>query len=315
MSEENIVSPRVTIVTHGDLDGVVCGALWARRLLKAGLKRKEIEIIFAQPFQLPVPEDIKGEQVAVFDIAVNNRDPEMTMRFIEEIKDKLIAWIDHHKGWQKILAKLPDKLTEKFVIDEQAKAAAQIVFEVINGDFNCPEMRWTVKEAIVGDTREGELSQRGRLIDEAIKSNLRDDAIKEAALWWLTQGAPQDPENKEYRKLLEAQQKYREIKETTEQLINQYEIRHGIAVVDVTQENRDYDRTQLLIAGQKMAPTGISVVIGKNPEGEEIVTIATNREDINLVALFGLPSGAPFRISLPTAEWPLERVLEKLKNL
>ena len=299
------------VIAHGDVDGIVSAA----EIIKAyGLKRETTKLVFTQPFlvdQIPQEFIQQAQRIFVVDIAVNNRDPEMTMKFIEKIWDKLTVWYDHHQGWSRIQGKLGPKFG-KFII-ETTNSCAELVAE--NEGLRSDFVRELVRDAIAADTRRGQLSEIGELIDQAIKSDLGDDTIREAAVRWLAEGAPQDPENKEYRKLLEAQQKYREIKETTEQLINQYEIRHGIAVVDVTQENRDYDRTQLLIAGQKMAPTGISVVIGKNPEGEEIVTIATNRKDINLVALFGLPSGAPFRISLPTAEWPLKRVLEKLKNL
>jgi len=311
MEEKNMNSVSDVVIAHGDVDGIVSAA----EIIKAyGLKRETTKLVFTQPFlvdQIPQEFIQQAQRIFVVDIAVNNRDPEMTMKFIEKIWDKLTVWYDHHQGWSRIQGKLGPKFG-KFII-ETTNSCAELVAE--NEGLRSDFVRELVRDAIAADTRRGQLSEIGELIDQAIKSDLGDDTIREAAVRWLAEGAPQDPENKEYRKLLEAQQKYREIKETTEQLINQYEIRHGIAVVDVTQENRDYDRTQLLIAGQKMAPTGISVVIGKNPEGEEIVTIATNRKDINLVALFGLPSGAPFRISLPTAEWPLKRVLEKLKNL
>ncbi|MCK4520317.1 hypothetical protein KAT95_00390 [Candidatus Parcubacteria bacterium] len=106
-----------------------------------------------------------------------------------------------------------------------------------------------------------------------------------------------------------------EVQETTEQLVERYEIRDGIAVVDVRDVSDDYDRTQLLVKGEQMAPTKTAVLLGKNPESEEIVTIATMDKELNLVNLFGLPSGAPFRISLPVAAgWTIEKVLKALSH-
>jgi hypothetical protein len=106
--------------------------------------------------------------------------------------------------------------------------------------------------------------------------------------------------------------KYQKIQEMTDKLVRRYKIHNGIAVVDARGVSEDYDRTKLLIAGQKIAPKEISIVLGKNPEGEEITTVATSRKDLNLVTLFGLPSGAPFRVSLSAADWPLEEILKKL---
>jgi len=50
-----------------------------------------------------------------------------------------------------------------------------------------------------------------------------------------------------------------------------------------------------------------------NPAGQEGLTIATSRKDVNLVELFRLGSGAPFRVSLPGSR--LDEVLERLKTL
>jgi len=306
MSERNVSDPvRITIISHGDLDGIVSAALWVARLLKTGIKREEIQVIFAQPFQLPSPDRIKGEEVIVVDIAVNNRNPNQTKEFIKSINEKLRSWIDHHKGWQEV------QVDDRFIIDEEAKAAAEIVYQQAMDQL--AEYEMFVRDAVAADTREGYLSPKGQLIEEAVKSNLKDDSIRLAAVWWLVDGALK--EGPEYEKLLKAQQRYRKIQEVTNRLINRYQIQEGIAVVDAREVAEDYDRTQLLIAGQKMAPTEISVVLGRNPEGEEIITVATSRKDLNLVNLFGLPSGAPFRVSLPSSLWPLERVLEKLKNL
>ena len=63
-----------------------------------------------------------------------------------------------------------------------------------------------------------------------------------------------------------------------------------------------------MLAGQKLATFAVVKTI--NPEtGEKMVTIAT-KSDTNLVELFGLGSGAKFRVSLPVDR--LNEVLEKI---
>jgi hypothetical protein len=67
----------------------------------------------------------------------------------------------------------------------------------------------------------------------------------------------------------------------------------------------------LLLAGQKLAP--FAVVVTVHPQQGEGLTIATSCKDVNLVELFGLGSGAPFRVSLPAKR--LEEALAKLATV
>ena len=72
---------------------------------------------------------------------------------------------------------------------------------------------------------------------------------------------------------------------------------------------RNYNLTQLLLAGQELAIFAVAKTV--NPATtEEMVTIAT-KSKTNLVELFGLVSGAPFRVTLPASR--LEEVIEKLQ--
>ncbi len=84
-----------------------------------------------------------------------------------------------------------------------------------------------------------------------------------------------------------------------------------MALVDARNSNHQHDLTQLLLGGQKLAQ--FAVVLTVHPQQGEGLTIATSRKDINLVELFTLGSGAPFRVSLPAKR--REEALDKLATV
>jgi len=292
---------KFSIVAHGDLDGVISSALYTAKLIRGGIKRDDIQLIFAQPFKLP--EELKGDAIAVLDIALNNADRSMTESFLEKIKDRLVVWIDHHEGWDEFLKKLPE-VRDKFIISKD-EAAAQTVYTVTG----LMEMYPLVRDAIAADTRSGEMSEKGKLVDEAIKSNLKDDSLRLAAVWWVVDGCKED-EN--YMKLIDAQKKYMEVKAETEKIAKNYKLYDEVAVLDVRGLEKAYDKTYLSLIGQKISPKKISVILNENSMGEDFILISTSRKDVDLVKAFDLSGGAKFRVSVKKS---LEEVLEVLKKL
>lgn len=293
------------LIAHGDLDGIISAGLMISQFGRNGLNRTALT--FTQPFLISEEIGIL-EDLYVLDIAVNNRDPEMTYKFIERFGHHLRLWVDHHKGWSEVLSKLSVDNRGKFLVVEDAESTAQIIdAESVR---RLPEdlVRTLVSDANAADTRRGTLSHIGRLIEEATKADITDDTIRRSAVRWIVNGCKKDGD---YKILQERQKKYEEIQRTTEKLVEQYEIRNGVAVVDV-RDAVDYDRTQLLVRGERMAPTRTAVLLGKNPQGEEMITIAT-MSDRNLVELFRLPSGSPSRVTLLVTEgWTVEKVLRVL---
>ncbi len=299
----------VLVIAHGDLDGIMSAALEMKR---SGLSVAETQVIFTQPFlidKIVIPESI--EKIFVVDIAVNNRDTMMTEKFIEQIRDKnrLVAWYDHHEGWEKVLGTgMGQTFDNGFFIDPMSRSCAELIDP---GNEEEEFVAW-VADANASDTREGELSERGQLVEQAMKANLSDDSVREAAVRWIVNGCREDSD---YEILRLKQAEYQRVQKITEKLVKQYEIHDGVAVVDVRDVSEDYDRTQLLLKGEQMAFSKTAIVLGKNPEGEEVITVATMDKQRNLVNLFGLPSGAPFRVSLPVAAgWTVERVLKTLSQ-
>ena len=92
------------VVSVGSVDGILTSAALLRII------GKDVEIVFCQAFtvgKLPV-QDWKERKVALVDLAVNNRDKEMTRAFIGALQDnrnKLVAVIDEHnrEDWEGIL--------------------------------------------------------------------------------------------------------------------------------------------------------------------------------------------------------------------
>jgi len=315
------------IIAHGDLDGETSAALLAE---KHGIETEDLNVVFTQPFlvdQVVIPDEV--DQVYVVDIAINNRDPAMTEKFIANLGAKLVRWYDHHEGWPEHVVMggvdferdVSDMKYYDFIINTKVKACAILLSEYF-------DIR--VMDAIVADTREGELSHTGQLIERAVKSDMSNDQIRTWAVKLLMgdetyrhplEGAArayQLVENETYR--LECE--YRVNKTRGDSIETQMWYRDqecpvagcdnkGVfAFVDATKSNHQYDLTQLLLKGQELATFAIVKTI--NPNDEEMVTVAT-KSKTNLVELFDLKSGALFRVTLPAAR--LEEVIDKLNEV
>lgn len=296
------------LVAHGDLDGIISAVCAIQRY---ELEMDKTEVVFVQPFtvdRVEIPDEV--ERIFVVDVAVNNRYPFMTESFISRIGERLEMWADHHQGWAtlwgggrynpwhgtivRLVSTTESDFLKKAVIKEGAPSCA----ELIGGD---PEL---LADATAADTRKGELSPRAQLIERAMKADMSDDNIRQMAVKWLL------GEETARECLEEAAKKYAEIQAETEKLTATYQVTGNVALVDARKSNHQYDLTQLLLAGQKLAPFAVTLTV--HPNQGEGLTIATSRRDVNLVELFGLGSGAPFRVSLPIQRQ--EEALAKLET-
>lgn len=279
------------LVTHGDFDGIAS----AVGIMAAyGLPLSETQIVFTQPFLLGnilIDDDV--EQIFVADIAVNNRDPQMTKNFISLCGDRLAKWVDHHQGWPEWF-----RDNSRFLIIPEAKSCASIV---------CTDLQM-MNDADVVDSRSGELSPRGRLINRAIKAEKAEsgDSIRLTAVKWLLGDDSQKPI------LEEAEKKYCLIvKPETDKIVRTYRIIGNTAIADARKSKKPYDMTELLLEGEKLAR--FALVHTAQPKFGEGITIATLDGSIDLSMIFELPSGSPSRVSL-RGKKP-EEALQKLINL
>lgn len=268
------------IITHGDVDGVISAALLTKI---RQLDLRETDVIFTQPFLVDKVKTDGYDQIYVCDIAVNNRDPQMTEKFIQSLGDRLIVWHDHHQGWGQYINE-----DSRFHIDEMAPSCAT----VIGGD-----QKW-IDAANAIDSRKGH-SDLGQLLDQATKVNLSDETVRIYAFEYalgLNDGSMLEKKQKEYKA----------IQEKTRQLVDSGEVQGRVLVVNA-QGQEGFDRTQIFIMGYEKAP--FVTVLGEF-QGKVTTTVATNTKT-NLVEVFGLESGAPFRITLEGNQ--LERVIKTLK--
>ena len=276
------------LVAHDDLDGIISAVLAMR---KYGFSLKDTEVVFVQPFtvdRVVIPDSITT--VVVVDVAVNNRDPEMTKNFLGRIGDRLLVWYDHHQGW-----------TADITFGFSARA-----FQIDFGRGSCAEViggppKW-VADAITADTRKGILSEWAELVEWAIKANQADDSVRLLAVRWILLG-----EESARNGLESAAKRYAEVRDETQRLVSGLTITGKVAVVDARESRRQYDLTQVLLAGQELAPFVLVIQRGG------VLAIATSRGDVDMVEMFGLVSGARFRVSLPDKR--LEEALAKLETV
>lgn len=254
------------VVSHGDTDGMISAALVVK---KYNLDLSETDVIFTQPFLVSKVNLDGYGKVFVADVAVNNRNPEMTSEFVDALGQKLVVWYDHHKGWED-----SGLIDSRFVIDESSPSCAK----VIGGP-----ARWIVAANVI-DSRKGK-SELGQLLDQATKVNLSDNSVRQVAfehILGLNDGSL----------LRKKQQEYRIVEKKTKELVKRGRIDGKVLIID-TRGQVGFDRTQLFMLGYHRAP--FVVVLGEF-EGKLTTVVATNTK-INLVELFGLKSGAPFRVS------------------
>jgi hypothetical protein len=272
------------LVSHGDVDGVISAALLVER---HQLNLQETDVVFTQPFLVEKVKTDGYEQIYICDLAVNNREPQMTQNFIKSMGDRLYVWYDHHQGW--INSGLTD---ERFIIDESAPSCATI----IGGN-----QKW-IEAANAIDSRKGH-SDLGQLLDQAMRVNLSDEEVRRYALEYLL--------GQNDGSLLQKKQKeYKAIQEKTRQLVDSGEVRGQVLVVD-TRGHEGFDRTQLCLLGYERAP--YVCLLGTTPPPEKVTTLVATNTKTNLVEVFGLQSGAPFRIGMEGDH--VERVINTLNSL
>ena len=270
---------RNLIVSHGDTDGIITTALLVQRFQ---LNLQETDIVFTQPFLVDKVKTDGYERIYVCDLAINNRCPSMTWDFIQAIEDRLVVWYDHHEGWTD-----ENVWSTKHKVDIGNSSCAAL----IGGD-----QKW-IDAADAIDSRKGH-SDLGQLLDQALKVNLSDDEVRRYAFNYVLGDLMLEKKQKEYKV----------IQEKTRQLVDSGEVKDQVLVVNA-QGHVGFDRTAIFMMGYEKA--SYVVVLGEF-QGKVTTTVATNTKT-NLVKVFSLGSGSPFRVSFEGDH--VERVVNTLNNL
>jgi hypothetical protein len=286
-------------------------------------------LAFSTPRSLPDARSLEG-RVVVLDIAfaaagLGTPFESVTGKFLDEIGDRLAAWIDHHD--HELQARFKDD--PRFVLATKAEHGAcpemitpELVQRVGPIDTIVAHMdldglyaaaKWILGghepypgadvDAHKVDTRIGEPSPTARLIDQALRARWRDAALKHRVVRWLVGGL----KDREHRAVIaEAAEQFTRSHAETERLVGKYRLRGRVAFVDARRTRGPYDKTELLLAGQRRAP--IAMV-----QDSGMITIAAAYDSgWDFVALLGLGGGMPTRVSVP--EGRLEESLRVIND-
>lgn len=284
-------------------------------------------IAFGTPRKLPRPNQLPG-RVVVLDIAFaagmgGASFERVTKPFIEGLGSRLAMWIDHHdhelhanyaQDPRFILAtKAEHGACPEMVTKELVRAAGPIDSVCCHRDFDglCSAAKWirggeepyegADDDARAIDTRLGRPSERGAMMDRALRARPNDAALAGLIVRFLASGA----EDRElFREVETASQALRPREDAARQYARDYHVSHDVAFVDLPPGHAPYDKTLLLMLGQERAR--ISIVA----DGTTVTVAARFDSGVNLLELFSLQGGMPTVVSLSRKELP--EVLAKL---
>ena len=268
---------------------------------------------------LPRPERLQG-RVVVLDIAFaatigSSVSFELTTRpLLDGLGHRLAAWVDHHDHERHAdFAADP-----RFVLATKAQHGAcpemvtpELVRQVGPIDCICTHVdldglyaaaKWILgghepypgadADARAVDTRVGTPGRTATQIDRALRAKFRDDQLKRAVVQYLIGGLRPGVHEDLIR---EAASEYERRDDVTRELAKRFTIRGRVAVVDTAGASGQFDKTDLLLAGQARAPVAIVRDSG-------MVTIAAAFDSgWDFVSLFEIGGGMPTRVTIPGA--------------
>ena len=286
------------------------------------------DLVFTTPRKLPDAKKLRG-RVVVLDVAfaadgMGTPFEETTGAFIRELGGRLAAWVDHHdhekhaefRGDPRFVlaTKAEHGACPEMVTPEVVKEAGPVDTIVCHVDLDglYAAAKWILggaepypgadDDARAVDTRLGEPGPTGLIIDNALRAHFRDEGLKHRIVKYLC-GGLKDAAQK--RELEEAAADFTRMADEARRLAGLYQPRGKAVYVDAGAEmKRAYDKTLLLLEGQKRAPVAIVRDAG-------MITLAAAFDSgINFIELLGLGGGMPTRVSI--AESRLDEVLQKL---
>jgi len=288
------------------------------------------QLWFASPRMLPRAEKLQG-RVVVLDIAfaatvgTSISFEQITRPFLDGLGDRLAAWVDHHDH-EKHAQFAGDP---RFVLSTKAEhgacpemVTAELVRQVGPIDCICTHVdldglyaaaKWILggKEPYAGadddaravDTRIGTPGPIAVRIDRALRAKFRDDQLKRGVVQFLVGGMKPGTHDDVIR---DAAVEFERRDARTQELAKRFTIRGRVAIVDTVGAAGQFDKTDLLLAGQAKAPVSIVRDSG-------MLTIAASFDSgWDFVALFELGGGMPTRVTIPEAK--IDDVIGKINN-
>jgi hypothetical protein len=279
---------------------------------------------------LPRADRLTG-RVVVLDIAFaatigTSISFELTTRpFLDALGDRLAAWVDHHDH-----EKHADFAGDpRFVLATKAQHGAcpeMVTREIVRhaGPIDCicthvdldglyAAAKWVLEgkepypnadaDARCIDTRVGIAGPIAMRIDRALRARFRDDQLKRGIVQYLVGGLKPGVQ---HDLIGEAAAEFDRRDARTQELAKQFTIRGRVAIVDAAGAGGQFDKTDLLLAGQARAPVAIVRDSG-------MLSIAAGFDSgWDFVSLFEIGGGMPTRVSIP--ETKLDDVIAKINE-
>jgi hypothetical protein len=278
-------------------------------------------IVFASPRRVPRPAALTG-RVVVLDIAFAATSgggvsyETVTLPFIQELGDRLAAWVDHHDHERHgdfagdprfvLATKAQHGACPEMVTPELVRTVGPVdtILTHVDLDGLYAAAKWILDgaepypgaddDARCVDTRIGTPGPIATRIDQALRAKFRDDQLKRAVIHWLVGGMRPGAHSD---LIGEAAAEFEERAAGTALLARRFTLRGRVAVVDATGARTPYDKTDLLLAGQELAP--VSMV---RDSGNATIAAAFS-SGWDFVQLLELGGGMPTRVTVPDARW------------
>ena len=248
-----------------------------------------------------------------------------TKPFLDGLGDRLAAWVDHHdhekhaefaRDPRFVLAtKAEHGACPEMVTPELVRTTGPIdsIMTHVDLDGLYAAAKWILEgkepyrgadeDARAVDTRIGTPGAIATRIDRALRAKFRDDQLKRAVVQWLVGGMKPGVHDD---LIAEAAAEFERKDAVTRELAKRFTVRGRVAVVDTQGQAGQFDKTDLLLAGQERAPVSIVRDSG-------MLTIAAGFDSgWDFVALFELGGGMPTRVTIP--EQKLDTVIAKINE-
>lgn len=288
------------------------------------------QLYFASPRVLPRADKLHG-RVVVVDVAfaatigTTVSFDLVTRPFIDGLGGRLAAWVDHHDHERHAeFAGDP-----RFVLATKAQHGAcpeMVTPELVRqtGPIDCicthvdldglyAAAKWILggnepypradDDARCVDTRVGTPGPVAVRIDRALRARFRDDQLKRSVVQFLVGGLAAGVHDDV---IAEAETEFEQREGITRELAHRFTIRGRVAVVDTAGAQGQFDKTDLLLAGQARAQVSIVRDSG-------MLTIAAPFDSgWDFVELFAIGGGMPTRVTIP--ERRLDDVIAKIND-
>lgn len=279
------------------------------------------QVEFASPRRLPRANRLQG-RVVVLDIAfaaegLGKGFDKTTGKFIEQLGPRLAKWVDHHdhpaherytRDERFVLAtKAQHGACPEMIDEEMVRQTGPVDTILAHFDLDgiYAAAKWLLggKEPYAGadddaravDTRIGTPGPEAQRIDKALRAHYADPTLKQQILNYLVSGLKPGLE----RQAIDAAvADYDRMEAEAERLAETYEIDGDVALIHIPSSAKPFDKTELLLLGQKKATVSVVVENGN-------VTIAAQFDSgLDFVDLLELGGGMPTRVSVPEKRLP-----------